>query len=241
MKKPLYQTRKINMDEDLLSEKYRKKAQFTKDLVHENTGETVSRFIERNNWSISRELCRRLLDDELKQEDRSKLSVLEDLDHLKDERSNYEYALDLIMGWMIEDLIIDLINQETLHASADKDREFLENPEADADLEIDLENNSIPLEIVNDYTGFWKNKRELSNLRDSKFQNLKEEDALILGIDMENRKILLIPAREADKKGRKYNPRINKKASIINLEEETFHDIENLNKVINAALTKYKN
>jgi hypothetical protein len=226
------------MTDGFQSRKYKRKACFVKDLVKENTGETVSEFIQRKNWSIRENLCLNLLDNDLNDEDRRELSVLEDLNHLKDDRSNAEYALDLITAWILEDLISEMIEKETCHASADKDREFLENPEANSDLEINLEDRNVPLEIVNDYTGFWKNQREMSNLRDHKFQNLKDENALILGIDLENRYILLIPARNAEKEGKKYNPRINKQASIINLEEQNFHGIENLNEVVNEKLEK---
>ena len=227
------------MAEKFQSRKYKKKAEFAEELILKNTGEKASEFIERKNWNISKELCIRVLSDQLTKEDRKDLSVLDNLDHLKDDRSNPEYALDLILGWMLEDLLSEMIDQETFHTSADKNREFLKNPKANSDLKIKLKTNSIPLEIVNDYSGFWKRHGEMSNLRDSKFQNLRAENALILGIDMKNKKFVLINADEADKKGKKYNKKINKEASIINLKDEKFYDIKDLDNVLNRSIKHY--
>lgn len=228
------------MVESFQSEKYSKKAVFAKEIIEENTGETVEEFVERHDWSISNGLCRRLLDDELTEKDLDELSVLDNLDHLKDNRSNPEYGMDLVLGWLLEDLLSEMIEHSTSLDSADKDREFLKSPDADSDLEISIDGQKIPLEIVNDYTGFWKREGEMSNLRDGKFENLKDENALILGLDMENRDILIIPAKEADKTGKEYNYLINKEASIINLEDEDFHDLDDLNEVISKKIRRYK-
>jgi len=227
------------MSKSFHDDRTEQKVDFVEHLVELNTDMAVRSFIEREGWNENTDLAVNLLKDELTNEHIDYLEEkLGDLEHLKDQRSDPEYALELVMGWLIEDVILDILSDEhdVSRGSADSEREFLASPDATADLEVNVEGEEVPIEITQDYTGFWQRKGESSNLRDNKFKNLIDEGALILGLDIENEELFLIKAEEADKEGKQYNPRINKQASIINLDNVEFHDVEDLEEVFEDKL-----
>jgi hypothetical protein len=227
------------MTENFQTQKYANKASITKELIEKNTALKVSEFVEQENWNEGTELVRGLIEDELSRDHRDYLEQkLGDLNHLKDKRSNEEYALDLITGWLIEDVFVRILaeDHEVERSSADREREFLGSPDADSDLAVEIDGEKIPLEVTHDNSGFWQRKGIWSTLRDRKFENLREEGALILGLDIENEEIFVLQAEEADKIGKEYNPRINKQASKINLDSVEFHDLGELEDILEEKL-----
>jgi hypothetical protein len=220
-------------------EKYANKAKITGELVKKNTDLTVAEFVKEEGWNEEASLIKHLINDELTDEENDYLEEkLGNLSHLKDDRSNEEYALDLITGWLIEDVFVHLLSEshEVERSSADSEREFLGSPDADSDLAVTIDGDKTPLEVTHDNSGFWQREGVWSTLRDGKFENLREEDALILGLDMENEEVFILWAEEADKTGKEYNPRIHKEASKINMEPVEFHDIGDLEQVLEQKL-----
>ncbi len=227
------------MTESFHDDRTEDKVDFIQDLVEANTGLEVREFIEREGWNEDTGLVVNLLEDQLTVSDEDYLEdKLGDLQHLKDQRSDAGYALELVMGWLVEDLIVNILeeNHDVSRGSADSEREFLSNPEASSDLEVVVDGETVPLEITQDYTGYWQRKGEFSTLRDGKFENLKEEEALIIGLDIQNDEIFILEADKADKEGKSYNPRINKEASIINMENVEFEDVDDLEEVLAGKL-----
>lgn len=214
--------------------KYANKAQISEELVKKNSGLSIAEFVDEEDWNENTELITHLIKDKLTENEASYLEEkLGDLGHLRDNRSCEEYALDLITGWLIEDIFVYLLTDHDVERqSADKEREFLASPDADSDLAVKINDEEVPLEVTHDNSGFWQREEVWSTLRDSKFENLKDENALILGLDMKNEEIFVLWAQKADKIGKEYNHRINKEASKINLEPVKFYDISQLEKVL---------
>lgn len=222
-----------------LEDEYFRKASITQKIIEKNTGKSLTDFLEDKNWSIEIDLVIDLINNDIDEQQATYLEeVLGSLDHLKDNRSSQEYALDLLAGWMIEDLLIELLKQEfeIKRDSADKRREFLQNPEASSDLSISLKDQDVPLEITHDNSGFWQREEEWSTLRDKKFENLKKENALVLGLDINNEDFFLQWVEELDKIGKSYNSKINKNVSKVNLGPVKFYDIKKLENVLGAKI-----
>jgi len=223
------------MTSSFQNKKYGNKAQISEDLVKRNSGLSIAEFVDEQCWNEDTELITHLIKDNLTENEFAYLEEkLGDLGHLKDNRSCEEYALDLVTGWLIEDIFVYILSNkhDVERQSADKEREFLGSPNADSDLAITINDKETPLEVTHDNSGFWQREEVWSTLRDSKFENLKDENALILGLDMKNKEIFLLWAQKADKIGKEYNQRINKQASKINLENVKFYDINKLEKVL---------
>ena len=115
------------------NKRYQDKIRMTNRFVMKHLSYSLQEFIEKCHWKEDLEFCRNLIDDSLTEENNRYLKKkFSSLGHLRDRRTNEEYALDLILGWAVEDAMQEIFN-ETLHIntslnSADKKREFLTSP-----------------------------------------------------------------------------------------------------------------
>ena len=100
------------------------------------------------------------------------------LPHNQDNRTQLQYATDLIIGWLSEDATIKMIPQAKL-IGTDKNRDFLTKTTITHDADIQTPNNTI--ETVFDYTNHWTKANKL-DLRDNKLQHLKNNNITLLGI-----------------------------------------------------------
>jgi hypothetical protein len=101
-----------------------------------------------------------------------------------------EYGLDLVFGWLSEDLILGYLQRKGIPvelAGEDRNREFLFPSEigTTSDLLINSKGNLKPLEIVFSWNDYWK-KTDRWDLRESKFKHLIRagEESLCLGIEL---------------------------------------------------------
>lgn len=110
-----------------------------------------------------------------------------DLIHHRDKRQSFEYGVDLVLGWMIEDAILHLLKKNGRRCmlnGEDRYREFLTALEISTqpDIKIIKNNGEISLlEIFSDWGGIWR-KYNHADLRDNKFLKLQREKAILLGI-----------------------------------------------------------
>lgn len=108
----------------------------------------------------------------------------------RDRRSSIEYGLDLVFGWLSEDLILRVLREKGIVlelAGEDRYREFLRPNEigTSSDFRIELNNKARPLEIVFSWNNYWKNT-DTWDIRDSKFRHLTRVggESLCLGIEL---------------------------------------------------------
>ena len=113
---------------------------------------------------------------------------LEKLQHFRDHRKPYEYGIDLVLGWIIEDGVLELLKQSEIHSiltGNDRYREFLHprkiSTQPDIEIETNKKNKKL-LEIMFSWKDTWSKKGHI-DLRDSKLKKLKEHKALFLGIE----------------------------------------------------------
>ena len=142
------------------------------------------------------------------------------LSHFKDKRSNIEYAIDLVLGWLSEDTIISHLREKNITCDLngrDRYREFL-SPEfisAQPDIKIKTNERYRTLEIMNDWNDYWIRSDKL-DLRDNKFLKLSNEQSLFLGIaPMSSKGIFLDFSKKLDFIER-YNPAYGKKSYTLN-------------------------
>jgi hypothetical protein len=116
-------------------------------------------------------------------------SKCDNLKHFKDRRQGFEYAVDLMLGWLIEDGVALFLNKNNVKTSlggTDSNREFLTFSEISAtpDLIIDKDITQ-NIEVFCDWSNTWARYNH-ADFRDQKFQKLKQKNSLVLGISPKN-------------------------------------------------------
>lgn len=166
---------------------YKKKVMLLEEFSTSNLGISVYELIKKIYSGEKENLFTNILKDMLTVENVIFLNKeLGELKHLRDRRSPEEYACDLVIGWLIEDIILEILislGYQPELRSADRNREFLKRPSASADIELLKNGQKLALiETVKDFTGFWK-KNRVCHLRDNKYNNLLDENGILLGLD----------------------------------------------------------
>lgn len=156
-------------------------------------GETLYSFAKRHNYCSS---AINLLENNIISLDTS-MELLSQANkigfqHQRDNRNTYEFNLNLIAGWVVEDFIVDNSNGLLELNGCDKTRTIsrVEKITNKADL---ITYNGIPIEVHTEYFSRYKleHKNNCIRLRDNKYMNLLKEDAYILAINIPNRTYLL--------------------------------------------------
>ena len=130
-------------------------------------------------------------------------NLLKNTSHHSDVRNNKEYAFNIIINWLIEDLIYEIlsVDYKVTKIGSDNNRKLLSgrNINSEPDLLISLKNN-IMIEIIanypiKDYSSFWE-KEFYFDLRDNKMNSLldrcKTNRVLIIGVVVEKKKIFIM-------------------------------------------------
>lgn len=151
----------------------------------------------------------------------------EDLDHARDQRNPFSYALQLILAWIEEDWIKDEL-QKSGHQvklnGKDSDRKFLSQPSGEPDLILE---NGRKIEILHSFTGAWENGKV--DLRDNKLDKLAPKDYL-LGIEYELDYIFVAQKKTITtlEEIESHNPYGGKPATKIQIPKNAFEEGEKL-------------
>lgn len=164
-------------------------------LIRENLlqNESLHSFAKRHNYCSS---AINLLENSYINFDTSTELLLQSnsvgYNHYKDNRSCYDFNLNLIAGWVVEDFIVDKSNSLLRLNGCDKDRQILKNKVTnEADL---ITYKNIPIEV---HTEYFSRKAKLHKrkngicLRDNKYLNLKNKDAFLLIINVADKTYIL--------------------------------------------------
>lgn len=120
--------------------------------------------------------------------------------HHADKRTPLEYAQDLVASWLVEDSFLRMLNSQGLSAQfhgADRSRKILSNVKTttSSDFLVSFNGNKRKLELMNDYTGYWK-KHHILHLRDNKFLKMQKENSLFLAVSMTDKTYALFDFKE---------------------------------------------
>lgn len=121
----------------------------------------------------------------------SRLAEICDIRFNRDVRSAEEYAVDLIFGWMVEDLIVEFLSINGFSVElvgVDRDRQFLENKNIKSDLDL-LVNNVAKFDVYFDSGGYW-NKTDRLDVRESKWKQIVNDSASIICVS--NQGLMLV-------------------------------------------------
>lgn len=124
----------------------------------------------------------RTLEDEYPITYRNMVSCL----HHADRRTPLQYAQDLVASWLIEDYFLSSLTSRYYDITldgADRNRKILSSARtsASSDFLINIAGKQIKLELMNDYTGFWR-KQQVLHLRDAKYLQLQRSGSLFIAI-----------------------------------------------------------
>lgn len=108
----------------------------------------------------------------------------------RDARTSLAYGLELVFGWLSEDLIYKKLKSEGLDvvpSGNDKFREFLPARQigTSPDFILNGRNKTRPLEIVFSWNNYWQRTNSW-DLRSSKYEHLSQpgEESIVLGFEL---------------------------------------------------------
>ena len=131
--------------------------------------------------------------------------------HQNDNRNYVEYCIDLILGWLNEDAILNSILKQNIPASlfgVDANREFLKLKEIDGspDIKIGYDDNFRLMDVFADWSNYWT-KNGKADLRDNKYKRLEQDKSLLLGLSPLSQTAFLIDV-SSESYGFEHNPNI---------------------------------
>ena len=107
----------------------------------------------------------------------------------KDNRASIDYGIDLAIGWLAEDLVLQKLSNFGFTVKSfgnDAHREYLPQDEigTQADYILKTNNKDLAIELVISWNNYWQKTNRL-DLRDSKFRRLssREIDSVLIGIE----------------------------------------------------------
>lgn len=133
-------------------------------------------------------------------------AVLESCQKNTDKRSIEEYAQDLMLNWMVEDYVMNMLNKrkniKVVKNGVDANRKFLfiDMVRSNSDFIIKTEREELYVELIVDYSCFWQ-KNHTCHLRNNKLirlmEHAKEKRTFLLAVDLINKKFAFIPVNKS--------------------------------------------
>lgn len=105
--------------------------------------------------------------------------------HHSDRRTPLEYGQDLVASWLLEDHFLKMLDQSQIYqiqlGGNDRNRMILRETRVSTTSDFLLVSGSkrVPVELMNDYTGFWARTQRL-HLRDNKYRSLCNSGSVLL-------------------------------------------------------------
>ncbi|MCM1535795.1 MAG: hypothetical protein NC126_07740 [Clostridium sp.] len=141
-------------------------------------------------------------EEELKKQFPETYRTIETCRHHSDKRTLFEYAQDVAASWLFEDFIIaraKALAEQTnepftlVLSGADRKRQFLPTTKvsASADCQFTYRGVTIPVEITTDYGLYWEREQKI-DLRDDKFEKMRAEQAILIGVSTQDSKYIII-------------------------------------------------
>ena len=119
--------------------------------------------------------------------------------HHADRRLPIDYGKDLVASWLFEDYLFEILKNHSDNftvslSGADKERKILARARTSSTSDYEIiykDGTTRKMELMNDYSGYWAKNNRL-DLRDSKYNKLKNENALLLTIAVGEQKFSVI-------------------------------------------------
>jgi hypothetical protein len=211
-------------------------------FVLENTSaDLVLDYVTEKEWNEDADLVQRVTSGILTDEDKSYLEdQVGDLSHKRDDRTTEEYVSELFRSWLIEDVLVDLINDcpqpiTAEHAGKDAQRKLLSNTSTKSDFKVKYNETARSVEQTSDYTNYWGSVGEM-DLRGKKIQTLKQQNGLILGFNVQDQEVILVdPAKKSASKTDNHTGFGGKDANMIDVSEANSVALEDIGELLLEA------
>jgi hypothetical protein len=154
-------------------------------------------------------LFRGLLTNSLNEEEFSYVNKMLNIKH-RDKRSASEYGSELVLGWLIEDVIADVFSLEL--SGSDSDREFL--PTGKISNLTDFKLLERPVELMVDWGSYWVDLGRI-HFRHDKLKKLVDSNAIVLGFSILCNKFFVMDLKKGVRYRKEYNPRQGKYCDLI--------------------------
>lgn len=163
-----------------------------------------------NGTSLDKfELFRGILTNLLTAEGLSYVDRMLNISH-RDRRTAVEYGADLVLGWLIEDVVADAFCLKL--SGSDSGREFL--PIGKITNLTDFKLGERPVELMVDWGSYWMDLGRI-HFRHDKLIKLTEERALVLGFAIRCGKFFVMDLTKKIDFRKEYNPRQGKYCSLV--------------------------
>lgn len=155
------------------------------------------------------ELFRGLLTNRLTAEGLSYVDRMLNISH-RDRRTAAEYGADLVLGWLIEDVVADVFGLKL--SGSDSGREFL--PIGQITNLTDFKLGERPVELMVDWGSYWVDLGRI-HFRHDKLTKLGEERAVVLGFAIRCGKFFVVDLTKKINFRKEYNPRQGKYCALV--------------------------
>lgn len=162
------------------------------------------------NTSLDKfELFRGLLTNRLNEKESLYVNHMLNIKH-RDKRSALEYGSELVLGWLIEDVIADVFDLEL--SGSDSDREFLPPGEISNLTDFRLGDRSV--ELMVDWGSYWVDLGRI-HFRHNKLKKLIESNAIVLGFAIRCGKFFVMDLDKSVQYRKEYNHRQGKYCDLV--------------------------
>jgi len=155
------------------------------------------------------ELFRGLLSNSLSEVELSYVNQMLNIKH-RDKRSALEYGSELVLGWLIEDVVRDVFGLEL--CGSDSEREFL--PVGKISNLTDFRLGDRPIELMVDWGSYWIDLGRI-HFRHDKLRKLIEANAIVLGFAIRCGKFFVMDLDKSVQYRKEYNPRQGKYCDLV--------------------------
>lgn len=204
-----------------LNEKMGKKIELVNRFLKKTLKTDIVSYIKISKWK-DKSLILRLVQNKMTANDITTLNQTLSNSHRMDYRTPEQLALNLVLGWVVEDAIRDKLLSMSVkiqNSGTDGERKFNSVATNIPDL---VANGEKYLEVVMGYTS--AEKKYGIALRDNKYENLKEFNSALVGVDLLEEKLYIIKNIGKKEVGPKeFNPRFGKMTQSIPVANKEYY------------------
>ena len=205
-------------------------AEFVQKILNIN----IEDFLFSRNWNYPPSLYLRIFLEQCTNDDVAFINKQFTDQHLKDNRDSVQYALNLLLGWIIEEAIVKFfkINGYDIDLyGGDVKRDFLPYTSADADLVLKFKGKKFFIELITNYVGAWQTEHNIA-LRDNKYNKVIQKNTFILGIDFKTQQYIFVDPKNFYVQKEEYFIPWGKPASLLIIDDDNI--FKNLSLLSNA-------
>lgn len=202
-------------------------------LLKKEMGLSVRQLLRKNSWALDEDLVVNALNNSLTSEQEAYMDdQLGNLDHMMDNRTPTQYGTNLILNWILEDIVAYILSRdsdiEVVLSGDDQNRDFLQATSVDPDLNVNFDGEQYYLELTAAYSDFWHGYGKI-DLRGNKYPELESTDnGLLLGVDFDGQKVFVESPEQMSAKYTSNHPVWSKSAYRIDSDSVEFRSFDSL-------------